>query len=281
MAMTVTPPLRALLDGEPADEDGVRLAITDDGVARGDGAFETVGVWDGRPFRWDDHLDRLDASLAKTLLPPADRAAITADRDRLLDGLTIDGALRCYVTASGTRVLTLSPGPTSPPGQVLMPQPAPWIQPPAEYEPAGAKTMSYGPNMAASRAARRDGGDDALLVASDGTVLEGPTFCVLWVSGGTLCTAPVDRGIVDSISRRTLLELADDLGIPTRVVGVPVPALADASEVLICSAVRDVASIGRIGPHVFDGPTPVRDALSGALDAARRGGRRPAAGAPP
>jgi hypothetical protein len=38
--------------------------VTDEGVARGNGALETVGVWDGRPFRLAEHLDRLAAQVA-------------------------------------------------------------------------------------------------------------------------------------------------------------------------------------------------------------------------
>lgn len=271
--MTATIEARARLNGETMPLGDAALAVTDEGVARGDGAFETIGVWDGRPFRLDDHLERLDASLARIALPAADREVLRGDVAALLDGVEGDAAVRCYVTASGTHITTVAPQPDRSPARVLVPQPAPWIAPPETYGPAGAKTMSYMPNMVATRLAQRAGGDDALLVAIDGTVLEGPTFCVLWVVGGALHYVPVERGIVDSISRRTLLGLATELGITTREAEVPVDALGGASEVMICSSVRPVISIERVGPFRRTGPTPVADRLADALDAARR--RRP------
>lgn len=273
MVDTIEP--RALVNSEPCSLAEARLGITDEGVARGDGAFETIGIWDGQPFRLADHLDRLDASLARTLLPRAERDTLLADVDRILDGTGADAALRCYVTASGTRIVTLSAQPARPPERHLVVQPAPWIQPPQTYGPAGAKTMSYGPNMTASRAAWHAGGDDALLVARDGTVLEGPTFCVLWVAGGTLHAVPVERGIVDSISRRSLLQIARAEDIPTKEAEVAVEALGDADEVLICSAVRPVVAVERVGPHRFAGPSPVSERLDTVLQAARRGGALP------
>ncbi len=262
---------RALVNSEAAPLADARLAVTDDGVARGDGAFETIGVWDGRPFRLEDHIARLQESLRRILLPPADERALVADVEQIVDGVTDDAALRCYVTGSQTRVVTLSP----PPDRVLLRrlavQPAPWIQPSRDYGPAGAKTMSYGPNMTATRAAQRAGADDALLVSTDGIVLEGPTFCVLWVVDGVVTAAPVSRGIVDSISRRTLLELAAAEGLPTREAEVKLAEVLGADEVFACSSVRMPMAVERIEDHSFESPSPITQRLSSALEVARRG----------
>lgn len=262
---------RALIDGTPVALAQAALALTDDGVARGDGAFETVGVWDGKPFRLDDHLDRLAASLAAIGLPAPDRALLTAEAAALLAELgPADAALRIYLTASGTRVVTLGPQPVRPPARVLVPQPAPWIRPLGTYGPAGAKTMSYGPNMTASRAARRAGGDDALLVSLEGLVLEGPTFGVLWVTGDTVRAPALDLGLVDSISRRTVLELAAQHGLRVEQGHHRLDDLLAADEFLVSSAVRPVLSIERVGDTVFPGG-PVGELLGKALEAARRG----------
>lgn len=261
----------ALINGDPMALDAANLAVTDDGVARGDGAFETIGVWDGRPFRLDDHLERLASSLHAVALPPADLGVVKQEAELLLDGATEDGALRVYITASGTRVLTLSPPPQRPDTQSLEPQTAPWIRPLDSYEGAGAKTMSYLPNMAATRRAQRDGADDALLVSLEGWVLEGPTFAVLWGIAEQLYAAPVQLGIVDSISRRTVLELAEGAGIPVVAQPRPLDHLLAADEVMICSAVRPLLPIRRVADHPYNPVTPLRDRLASALDQARRG----------
>jgi branched-subunit amino acid aminotransferase/4-amino-4-deoxychorismate lyase len=265
---------RALVDGREVSLTEAALAVTDDGAVRGDGAFETVGVWGGRPFRLPDHLARLRSSLQAIGLPAPDPELLTAEAFHLVEGLgDVDAALRIYVTAAGTRVVTLADQPVRPAPRRLLSQPAPWIQPVGTYGPAGAKTMSYMPNMAATRAAQAAGADDALLVTLDGTVLEGPTFCVLWVVDGVLRTPDVSLGIVDSISRRTLLELAAADGMTVEAGAWPLASLADASEVLVCSAVRPLYALAQVDGWTYGPGSPVRDRLAAALDAARRHGR--------
>lgn len=262
----------ALLDGERLPLAGARLPVTDDGFARGDGAFETIGVWDGVPFLLDAHLARLAASLAAIGLPPGPLDLLRAEARALCEGLEADAALRIYVTGSGTRLLTLDHQPVRAGVVELVPQPAPWIRPLGEYGPAGAKTMSYMPNMAASRAARRAGGDDAVLVSTEGLVLEGPTFALCWRHGERLHAPDVGLGIIDSISRRVVLDLARDRGVEVVEGRWRLDDLAGASEVLICSSVRDLITVRRIGELRFpEAPGPLRGALSEALAAARRG----------
>ena len=259
-----------MINGERMPLAGAQLAITDDGAVRGDGAFETIGVWGGRPFRLADHLQRLAASLAAVALPAADLDLIAAEAAALTQDATEDGALRVYLTASGTRVLTLAPPPQRPDTRSLDPQPAPWIRPLGSFPPAGAKTMSYVSNMAATRRAVEHGADDALLVSLEGWVLEGPTFAVLWAMDGALHATPVSLGIVDSISRRTVLELARAEGLAVIEEPRPLDTLLRADEVMICSAVRALLPISRVGGHEFAGPTPIRDRLAARLDQARR-----------
>lgn len=262
----------ALIDGVDHPLERAALGLTDAGVARGDGAFETVGVWDGRPFRLDDHLRRLDASLAAIGLPAAPGPQLRADVGHALDGQGGDAALRLYVTGSGTRIVTLSEPPLRPDLRRLVSQPAPWIRPLGTYGPSAAKTMSYGPNMAASRAAQRAGGDDALLVSLEGVALEGPTFAVLWVRAGVLEAPPLELGLVDSISRRTLLALAEREGIAHRTVRCTVGEVVTADEVLACSSVRPAQRVAMVDDHRLPDDAPVTHRLATALEEARRSG---------
>jgi branched-subunit amino acid aminotransferase/4-amino-4-deoxychorismate lyase len=263
---------RAVVDGVAVALADAALGVQDAGVARGDGAFETVGVWDGRPFRLPDHLDRLDASLRALALPPADRAAVRADVDDVLRGVTADAALRIYVTASGTRLVTLSPPPERGPLRALSPQPAPWIRPLGTYAPAGAKSMSYGPNMAATRRAVAAGADDALLVSvPDGHVLEGPTFGLLFVVDGVVHAPDVALGIVDSLSRRTLLEVAAAEDIAVRTGAWPLADLLAADEVVVSSSLRPATAVEVVADRRYPSAHPVADRLDAALRRRRRG----------
>lgn len=259
----------ALVNGREVALAQAQVALTDDGFVRGDGAFESVGVWDGRPFRLDDHLDRLAGSLHALDLPRPDLALLAAEAGQLLAGRTSDMLLRIYVTGSGTRAVTIQDQPPTTPVAHLVPCVAPWIRPVGTYALAGAKTLSYAPNMAAGRRARTAGGDDALLYSAEGLVLEGPNFGVCWVRSGELTAASVDLGIVDSVSRRAVFAAARDLGIPVAQGAYPLDALAEADEVLAVSALRALTPVRRVGDWRVAGPTPVGDALAKALDAAR------------
>ncbi len=262
----------ALVDGVARPLSQARLDLRDAGVSRGDGGFETIGVWDGRPFRLEDHLDRLDRTLRSIALAPAPLPTLREECARLLEGVTADAALRIYLTASGTRIVTLSDLPERPPVQTLVPQSAPWIQPVSVHGMAGAKTMSYGANMVATRRAVQFGGDDALLLSvPDGLILEGPTFGVVLVAHGVLHAPDPDLGIIDSISRRTVLEIAVERGMDVLLGRWTMDMMEEVDEVLICSSLRDVAAISQVGAVSLDRAHPVADLLRGLVRERRRG----------
>ena len=108
----------ACLDGliSPAAETFV--PVTDDGFIRGDGVFEVLRVYDGRPFALSDHLDRLERSAANLRLgegiPRADLEADTRELLAARGGADFDGCLRLILTRGGRRVLLTEPVPTSP-----------------------------------------------------------------------------------------------------------------------------------------------------------------------
>lgn len=264
-------PRRARVDGRAVPLEQATVGVLDDGFARGDGAFETVGVWDGRPFRLDDHLERLGRSLRAARLDPPDLEALRDDVTALLADVETDAALRLYATGSGTRVVTLDAQPLRGAPRRLITQPAPWIRPLGTWEPAGAKTMSYLPNMAASRAAQAAGGDDALLVTVEGYVAEGPTFAVCFVRDGTLHAPAAEMGIVDSISRRSVLDAAADLDVDVVTGRWPVDAVCDADEVLVSSAVRPLTAVVSIDGRTLPEPAPTAEKLADALERRRRG----------
>ena len=250
------------------------LSLGDQGVVRGDGAFETIGVWDGRPFRLGDHLGRLNASLRAALLPEVDPAAfaeeIAALLGRALSGARVDAMIRVYVTASGTRIVLVSAQPDRPSHRRLDPVVAPWIRPRGTYVLSGAKTISYMPNMVTSRLVQCDGADDALLLSTEGWVLEGPTFAVVWMADGVLCAPSVDLGIVDSISRRTVIGLAEMNGIEVRAGAWPLEDVLRADEVMTSSAVRPLQALALIGDNDLPEETPMARLLGEALEDLRR-----------
>jgi branched-chain amino acid aminotransferase len=228
-----------ILDGTVMPAGEVHIPATDEGLLRGDGVFEVVRLYDGRPFALDDHLARMERSAANLRLP-FDGDAVRGDVDALLEaGRPGDGVLRVLVTRGGRRIGFIEPMPILPETMALKT---------ITYAPTrildGVKSLSYGANMLASRLAREDGADEALLVTPHGRVLEGPTssfFCSF--DGRTLVTTPLDDHVLDSITRRRLMRVCEVTERP-----IAADELADVQEAFLASTVREVLPV-----HSIDG----------------------------
>src|SRR5919199_1818163 len=202
-----------ILDGTVLPADEVRIPATDEGLLRGDGVFEVVRLYDGRPFALDDHLARMERSAANLRLP-LDTAAVRADVDALLEaGRPGDAVLRVLVTRGGHRIGFIEPMPVLPETLALQT---------VVYSPTrvldGVKSLSYGANMLGTRLAVEQGADEALFVTPHGRVLEAPTssfFCSL--DGRTLVTPPLVGGTLSSdADERVRAAIAQELGAAAR-----------------------------------------------------------------
>src|SRR5262245_8666958 len=148
------PQLLASLDGRIMPVDEARVPVTDEGLLRGDGVFEVIRLYDGRPYALDEHLERM-AKSAAGLRPPFDGALLRADVDALLAaGDPGDGALRLVWTRGGRRIALIEQTPDFPPTIALRS---------VTYAPTrvldGIKSLSYGANMLCGRLAREQGAD--------------------------------------------------------------------------------------------------------------------------
>ncbi len=246
-----------LINGEPSDG---RVPVTDSSVLRGDGCFEVIKAYGGVLFRGDDHLERLERSAAALdiELPPLSDLARWADE--VAAGLG-DGAVRMVVTrgstvpgVDGESLVIVFGHPWSRVGGParLLPVTAPWHSAGAPWELAGAKLISYAPNMAATRRAHQEGFDDALLLTGDGLILEGPTFSVGWVVEGVVETPSLSLGILDSITRRVVFELCSKLGVEIVETRSTLEHLDRADEALAFSTIREIQSVSAVGDREFD-----------------------------
>ena len=250
-------------------------------LVRGEAVFETVRVYRGRPFRLGAHLERLAASASALDLALPDglddlaRRAVAAAGER-------DAVLRLVCTRGQEE----APGPAAfaictdlPAGweqerrrglrlvlltmacDPLVRAASPWLLP-------GVKTTSYAVNMAAQRAARAKGADDAVFVGLGGELLEAPTASLWWRSGDTLSTPSLQLGILAGITRAALFELAPGLGLRVLEGVFTAEDLLGADEAFLSSSTREVMPVVEVdGAPVGDG-TPGQGAAD--LQAALR-----------
>jgi branched-chain amino acid aminotransferase len=244
------------IDGDIGAIEDARISITDDGFLRGDGAFEVLRLYDGKPFAMEDHLDRLERS-SKGIFLEWDRATFEKEIDSLLEANNDSGwSLRLVVTRGGRRI-------------AMIERPAPFehgirLQS-VTYQPTivltGLKTLSYEANMTATRIAMSRGSDEALLVLPGGKVMEAPTSTIFWATDdGALRTPKLDAGILASITRDRILK-----AVPVEEGDYDLGELLSASEVFLASSVREVQGVSELDGVSFQCPGPATERVAGVL----------------
>ena len=235
------------MDGSISATPEATLPLPDDGLYRGDGVFEVIRLYRGRPFALGEHLDRLERSAGAIELP-IERERIERELDALLEALgPEDAQLRVVITRRGRRILL---------AEELPSQGASVRLASVTYSPSviltGVKSLSYGANMQATRLAKGRGADEAVLVRPDGIVLEAPTSAIFWVSPeGGLRTPSISSGILESITRARIVRA---LHVDEGEFGLD--DLLSAPEAFFSSTTREVQPVAAIDDRDLEAPGP-------------------------
>jgi branched-chain amino acid aminotransferase len=243
-----------LIDGERVNPHIASISVFDIALLRGFGCFEALRSYNGVAFRQGEHLDRLERSAESLGLElPARRRMEEWVSDRAAVGdctvrVVVTGGTDERGTGEDSRFIAFAEPLAAIDETVsLLPVEAPWHPDGAVSELTGAKTLSYGPNVAARIHAKAEGFGDALLVGRSGSVLEGPTNTVAWIYYGVLETPELGLGILASVTRKAVLEVASGLGIPTSEGRFPLERLLAADEAMALSTLREIQPVTRIG----------------------------------
>lgn len=266
----------AFIEGEYLPVGEARLPLLDWGFIKSDCTYDVVGVWGGRFFRLDDHLDRFHTSMARLhLVCPYGRDEIAAV---LNDCVRLAGLRDAYVEMITTRGLapTGSRDPRDCKNRFYaFAIPYVWLvrperqkvginltvasvqrTPPESLDPR-IKNFQWGDMVAGLFEAYGKGGETTVLIDRDGNLTEGPGFNLFALIGGRLVTPR--SGVLEGITRKTVIELAREAGWPVEFVSLPAADLARAEEVFLTSTAGGVIAVSRIdGRPVGDGrPGPV------------------------
>jgi branched-chain amino acid aminotransferase len=237
----------ASVDGRISPTPKATIALPDDGVYRGDGVFEVLRLYGGRPFALREHLDRLERSAAAVDLP-VERALVEAELDALLVGFgTDDAQLRIVLTRGGRRILATERLPERGAAVRLAT---------VTYAPSviltGVKSLSYAANMQATRIAERRGAEEAVLVRPDGVVLEAPTSSIFWSSAeGVLRTPSRGVGILESITRAQIVS-----SLRVEEGEFQAEDMLAAPEAFLASTTREIQPVAAIDGRELVAPGP-------------------------
>jgi branched-chain amino acid aminotransferase len=221
----------AYVDGKWTPAEEARISVLDHGLLYGDGVFEGIRVYAGRPFLLEEHLDRLEASARAIVLDlPAERSEIAALCREAAERAGLDeGYLRLVVTR-GAGALGVSPH-TCPRASLIVIAAPLKLYPPERYRdgvrlitsslrrsahdalPPQIKSLNYLTSVLASIEARRQGADEAVLLNAQGLIAECTADNLFLVSRGRVLTPAVASGALAGITRALVVQLLTSQGI--------------------------------------------------------------------
>ena len=252
------------VDGDLVPASAATVSVEDRGFAYGDAAFETMRAYGGEPFRWDAHATRL-ANTCETL--GLDHGLADADlKTRVDETLAANEFADAYVKLSVTRGVqpgTLDPQPEVDPTVVVIAKPLPrggvgsepahdgpaamqttkTRKPSDRALPADAKTHNYLNGVLARLELRVTGADEALMLDPEGNVAEGATANLFFSDGSALKTPSLDGPILPGVTRKTVIELAEEEGIPVEEGTYAPDAVREADEVFLTNSTWEIRPV--------------------------------------
>lgn len=234
------------------------IPVSDHAFLYGVGLFETIRVYGGKLFLWDEHFARLSSGLSALQIQFSLSASEVADK--VLDTVFANGLQDAYVrvnVTAGAEGVGLTGGPYQRPGLYIFVKPvAPISDPPV---PKKLQTVSLprqtgegwqrfkSHNFLNNVLARQEIGPKAdvegLFLTREGWVAEGIVSNVFWGKDGTLYTPSVETGILDGVTRRFVMQLAREMGIVVREGLYALKDLEGADEVFVTNSVQEVVPV--------------------------------------
>ncbi|HEX2182269.1 MAG TPA: aminotransferase class IV [Rubrobacteraceae bacterium] len=253
-----------------------RVPILDWGFLRSDATYDVAHVWRGSFFRLEDHLSRFARGMERLRMRlPYGRAQI---REILIECVRLSGLRDAYVEVVCTRGVP-PPGSRDPRecenNLFAFAVPFVWIADPEKQERGlGAvigsvqriqpeavdptvKNYHWLDLVSGLYEAYDRGGETVILVDREENVVEGPGFNVFAVKDGEVFTP--DRGVLEGVTRRTVIELAAEKEIPLQVRKAPAREVRGADEVFVTSTAGGIIPVTRVdGAPVGEGaPGPL------------------------
>jgi D-alanine transaminase len=276
------------LNGEYLPLREARISPLDRGFLYSDGCYEVTPVYGGRPFRFQQHHDRLTRSLREIrMADPLTHDAWRGVYRGLLERnaqTTADGYVYVQVTRGAEFGRSHAPLPDVP--RTVFAFLAPWPEGRAGWREKGLpaitaedqrwarcdiKSVSLLANVLHRQRAIDEGASECILLR-DGQLTDSSASSVHVVMGGEVRTPPNSWKLLPGTTRGVLEEVADRAGVRCRAVAVSEAELRGADEILLGAATREVQPVTTLdGKPVGDGrPGPVWRKLYDAYQAYKK-----------
>ena len=263
----------AWIEGELVPLADAKIPLLDQGFMHGDLTYDVPSVWDGRFFRLDDHLNRMEASCEKI------RMRLPLPRDevkRILCDMVVKSGIRdAFVELIVTRGLKGVRGfdPTVPfkNNLYMFVQPYVWVMDP-DVQPVGGaavvartvrrippgaidptvKNLQWGDLVRGLFEAADRGATYPFLTDGDANLTEGSGFNVVLIKDGVLFTP--DKGVLQGVTRKSVIDAARAVNLEVRIEQVPIEMAYTADEILMCTTAGGIMPITKLdGQEIKDG----------------------------
>ncbi|TWT48470.1 branched-chain-amino-acid transaminase [Botrimarina hoheduenensis] len=262
------------INGKLVPKAEATVSVFDHGLLYGDGVFEGMRIYSGKVFRLEEHLKRLyESARAICLAIPIDppemarqtNAAVAANK------LT-EGYVRLVVTR-GAGTLGLDPNRCSNPQVIIIADTIALY--PAEYYENGLeiitssvirnhpaalspriKSLNYLNNILAKIEGLHAGCVEALMLNHKGEVAECTGDNIFLVKEGVLLTPPLDAGILGGVTRQVVLEIAAEVGVPTREDALTKHDVYIADECFLTGSAAEVIPVVKVDSRVIGTGVP-------------------------
>jgi len=270
------------VNGRISDGEHAAISVFDHGFVYGEGVYETIRTYNGEPFLFDRHLQRLRRSAEMILLgvPFGDdeflRRAIDTMAAARLGHRGHEPAAEAYIRILLTRGigdLTYDPAATPSPSLVIIVKPLP-VPAASEFE-RGVKVCmvdiirnhprSVNPliksnnllnNALGMQQALRKGGVEGVFRNYRGELSECSQSNLFVVKGGVVRTPPLDAGLLAGITRQFVFELGKSVGVKVEEALLKDRDLFDADEAFFTSTTKELMPIVQVDEHTIGTGTP-------------------------
>jgi branched-chain amino acid aminotransferase len=251
-----------------------QISVFDRGFLYGDSVYESTRTFERKPFRIERHLDRLFLSAEKiSLAPTYTKKMILDEVQKTIAASPYENVtLRIVLTRGTNSDLGLDTDLSGPNNLIIFtkeikPNPKEWLtngvsmifyQKLIEASGSLPKTGNYQENILANKEAHNKHAFDAFMVNTHGHVTEGTTSNAWIIKDGVIFTPPLLDGVLDGLTRKTIIEMAHAKLLPLPLVekSLTKEEFLEADECFITSTTRNIVPVTKIENHTLNKGTP-------------------------
>jgi branched-chain amino acid aminotransferase len=266
--------LKVFINGEFYDKENAKISVFDKAYLYGDGVFEGIRAYDGKVFKLDEHVDRLfEGAKAIMLEPPYNKDEV---KKIILETCKANNVKDAYirpVLSRGIGDLGLNPFIAKKPSFVVIVDKL--VMYPREiYEkgmsiivastvrsslntlPPVVKSLNYLNSILAKIEAVNAGVSEAVMLNENGFISECTGDNIFIVRKGVLITPPREAGILEGITRETVIEIAKKNGIPVEEKLFPKIDLYIADEAFLTGTGAEVVPVTSVDKRIIGNGEP-------------------------